>query len=251
MRTTQQLSITLPNDMSDMIKAKVRTGEYASESEVIRDGLRTLLERDRAVESWLHQQVGPAYDALKADPSRAVTGDQVRGRLAAEHAKALFHCQIVHERESGAQTARMRGERRRQSARMIWQWNELPRHLLPRGSGTAFSPVPPYRRCGVARDCSAVYRGDRELLREPVHLPASGQQAPCCAPRSAHHHLQEAGRHLLRCERRTGNHHWRVLRRPRLRTHFARRPRPQRHGSVSPPATATRQRLPCMGAMDE
>ncbi|KAB7537301.1 type II toxin-antitoxin system ParD family antitoxin [Verminephrobacter sp. Larva24] len=68
MRTTQQLSITLPNDMSDMIKAKVRTGEYASESEVIRDGLRTLLARDRAVESWLHQQVGPAYDALKADP---------------------------------------------------------------------------------------------------------------------------------------------------------------------------------------
>ncbi|ABM58039.1 ribbon-helix-helix domain-containing protein [Verminephrobacter eiseniae] len=88
MRTTQQLSITLPNDMSDMIKAKVRAGEYASESEVIRDGLRTLLARDRAVESWLHQQVGPAYDALKADPSRAVTADQVRARLAAEHAKA-------------------------------------------------------------------------------------------------------------------------------------------------------------------
>ena len=44
--------------------------------------------RDRAVESWLHNQVGPAYDALKADPSRAVTADQVRARLAAEHAKA-------------------------------------------------------------------------------------------------------------------------------------------------------------------
>ena len=35
-----------------------------------------------------HNQVGPAYDALKADPSRAVTADQVRARLAAEHAKA-------------------------------------------------------------------------------------------------------------------------------------------------------------------
>lgn len=52
------------------------------------DGLRALLARDRAVESWLHQQVGPAYDALKAEPSRAVTVDQVRARLAAEHAKA-------------------------------------------------------------------------------------------------------------------------------------------------------------------
>jgi putative addiction module CopG family antidote len=88
MRTTQQLSITLPNDMADVVKAKVRTGEYATESEVIRDGLRALLARDRAIESWLQQQVGPAYDALKADPSRAVTADQVRARLAAEHAKA-------------------------------------------------------------------------------------------------------------------------------------------------------------------
>ncbi|MDO9147084.1 MAG: type II toxin-antitoxin system ParD family antitoxin [Hydrogenophaga sp.] len=87
MRTTQQMSITLPNDMADAVKTKVRSGEYASESEVIRDGLRALMARDRAVESWLHHQVGPAYDSLKADPSSAVTADQVRARLAAEHAK--------------------------------------------------------------------------------------------------------------------------------------------------------------------
>ena len=88
MRTTRSLSVTLPNDMADMVRRKVESGEYASESEVIRDGLRALLARDRAVESWLRNQVGPAYDALKADPSRAVTVDQVRARLAVEHAKA-------------------------------------------------------------------------------------------------------------------------------------------------------------------
>ena len=85
MRTTQQMSITLPIEMADVVKTKVRSGEYASESEVIRDGLRVLMARDRAVESWLQGQVGPAYDALKADPSRAVSLDQVRARLAAEH----------------------------------------------------------------------------------------------------------------------------------------------------------------------
>ena len=85
MRTTQQLSITLPTDMAEAIKAKVASGEYATESEVIRDGLRVLMARDRAVETWLREQVGPAYDALKADPSRAVTGKQIRARLAAEH----------------------------------------------------------------------------------------------------------------------------------------------------------------------
>lgn len=85
MRTTQQMSITLPNELAVAVRAKVASGEYASESEVIRDGLRTLMARDRAVEHWLRDQVGPAFDALKADPSRAVTPVQVRARLAAEH----------------------------------------------------------------------------------------------------------------------------------------------------------------------
>ena len=73
--------------MVDVVKAKVRNGDYASESEVIRDGLRALMARDRAVENWLNNQVGQAYDALKADPARAVSADKVRARLAAEHAK--------------------------------------------------------------------------------------------------------------------------------------------------------------------
>jgi antitoxin ParD1/3/4 len=73
MRTTEQLSITLTTDMADIIKAKVAAGEYATESEVIRDGLRVLMARDWAVENWFLEQVVPAYDALKADPSRAVT----------------------------------------------------------------------------------------------------------------------------------------------------------------------------------
>jgi antitoxin ParD1/3/4 len=88
MRTTQQFSITLPTEMADAVKSKVATGEYATESEVIRDGLRALLARDRAVESWLHEQVGPAYDALKVDPTRAVTIEDVRASLAAEHKAA-------------------------------------------------------------------------------------------------------------------------------------------------------------------
>jgi Arc/MetJ-type ribon-helix-helix transcriptional regulator len=75
--------------MAEAVKSKVATGEYATESEVIRDGLRALLARDRAVESWLHEQVGPAYDALKADPARAVTIDDVRASLGAEHKAAL------------------------------------------------------------------------------------------------------------------------------------------------------------------
>jgi len=88
MRTTQQFSITLPNEMADAVKSKVAAGEYATESAVIQDGLRALMARDRAMKKWLRQEVGPAYDALKADPTRAVTVNQVRTRLASVHKKA-------------------------------------------------------------------------------------------------------------------------------------------------------------------
>ena len=88
MRSTQQLSITLPIEMANLVRAKVEAGEYASESEVIRDGLRALVARDRAVEDWLRRTVAPAYDALKANPTRAVSANKVRATLAVEHRKA-------------------------------------------------------------------------------------------------------------------------------------------------------------------
>ncbi len=55
------------------------------ESEMIQDGLRAMLARDRPVEHWLVQEVGPACDALKANPSRGMTADQVRLRLGDLH----------------------------------------------------------------------------------------------------------------------------------------------------------------------
>ena len=88
MRSTQQFSITLPNEMAEAVRAKVAAGEYATESEVIRDGLRALLARDRAVEDWLRGDVAKAYDALRADRSKAVSIDRVKARLAAAHKKA-------------------------------------------------------------------------------------------------------------------------------------------------------------------
>jgi putative addiction module CopG family antidote len=74
--------------MAQMVKIKVSSGEYASESEVIRDGLRALQARDKAVEHWLRQEVVPAYDSMKADPSRGRSVAQVRASLAAEHKQA-------------------------------------------------------------------------------------------------------------------------------------------------------------------
>jgi antitoxin ParD1/3/4 len=52
-RNTRPMSITLTHDMAAMVRAKVASGEYATESEVIRDGLRTLQARDAVVQKWL------------------------------------------------------------------------------------------------------------------------------------------------------------------------------------------------------
>jgi antitoxin ParD1/3/4 len=41
------------------------------------------------IESWLHTEVAPAFDRLKADPSRALNLDEIRAMLAAEHAQAV------------------------------------------------------------------------------------------------------------------------------------------------------------------
>ena len=90
MRTTQQFSITLPNEMASEIKRRVAEGQYATESEVIREGLRALMARDKAVEHWLHTQVAPAYDALKADPTRALSAGEVKARLKQAHQAAAL-----------------------------------------------------------------------------------------------------------------------------------------------------------------
>lgn len=83
MRTTQSLSITLPREMARMVKSKVASGEYASESEVIRDGLRVLAARDRAVDNWLREDVLPVYDEISTNPGRTVPADEAWTRIEA------------------------------------------------------------------------------------------------------------------------------------------------------------------------
>lgn len=41
---------------------------------------------DRAAQEWLHTEAAAAYDALKADPSRAIPAETVRARFMAKGA---------------------------------------------------------------------------------------------------------------------------------------------------------------------
>ncbi len=87
MRNTQPLTVTLPHDMAAMVKAKVASGEYATESEVVRDGLRALQARDAALEAWLRGEVAKSCDEFAADPSIGIPAEEMIGRLRAAYRK--------------------------------------------------------------------------------------------------------------------------------------------------------------------
>lgn len=65
MSGTEKRTISLKPENTSFIDAKVKSGGYASASEVVRAGLRALQERDEAVERWLHNEVVPTYDAIR------------------------------------------------------------------------------------------------------------------------------------------------------------------------------------------
>jgi antitoxin ParD1/3/4 len=86
MRSTQQFSITLPHDMAEAVERKVQSGAYASVSEVMRDGVRALIERDAAVERWLREEVISGHAEHLADPSKAIPAEEVLPRIKARRA---------------------------------------------------------------------------------------------------------------------------------------------------------------------
>ena len=87
MRKTQSLSITLPRRMAQMVKDKVKSGAYATESEVVREGLRALDAQEAAVVEWLRTEGVARFDAYRSGRSRGRPAAEVFARIRAHHAK--------------------------------------------------------------------------------------------------------------------------------------------------------------------
>ena len=84
MRTTKPVTVTL-GDMQRHVDARVRSGAYASVSEVVRAGLRALDREEAAIDAVLRKTVQEALD----DPAPAVPADEVFAELRAHHAKRM------------------------------------------------------------------------------------------------------------------------------------------------------------------
>jgi antitoxin ParD1/3/4 len=85
MSKVSKRTFSLPVEQASYIDAKVDSGSYASGSEVVRAGLRALQERDAAFERWLRDEVVPAYDAMKADPSQGIPAGKVFSEVRARY----------------------------------------------------------------------------------------------------------------------------------------------------------------------
>jgi Arc/MetJ-type ribon-helix-helix transcriptional regulator len=71
----------LPEDLADEVTARVSSGAYASESDVLREGLRALGSLEAEAEDWIAREAALRFDAWAADPSRAAPAATVFARV--------------------------------------------------------------------------------------------------------------------------------------------------------------------------
>ena len=79
-RTSRPMTVTL-GELQPGVKARVKSGAYASASEVMRAALRALDREETAIDGWLKQRVDEAF----ADPRPDVPAREVFKRLREHH----------------------------------------------------------------------------------------------------------------------------------------------------------------------
>jgi antitoxin ParD1/3/4 len=82
-RASRPITVTL-GELQERVESRVKSGAYASASEVMRAALRALDREESAVDDWLRQKVSEAF----ADPAPSVPARDVFRRLRKHHAAA-------------------------------------------------------------------------------------------------------------------------------------------------------------------
>jgi putative addiction module CopG family antidote len=72
----QRYSITLPAELAELVEKKVQSGAYATVNDVVRDGVRALLDHDEAIDRWLRDEVVAGHAEYMAEPSAGVPADK-------------------------------------------------------------------------------------------------------------------------------------------------------------------------------
>lgn len=71
--------------MAKIVKDKVASGAYASESDVIQDGLRALQARDAVIERLLQELIVPVFDRVATGDEKLIDAGDVFSGLASRY----------------------------------------------------------------------------------------------------------------------------------------------------------------------
>lgn len=81
-------SYTLGNHYETFVRDLLATGRYASASEVLRDGLRLLEDREKQREAKLAALKDAIREGLESGPTAPLDFDAIKARARAERVKA-------------------------------------------------------------------------------------------------------------------------------------------------------------------
>jgi antitoxin ParD1/3/4 len=84
MAQTHEFTVRLSDETAEFLRSKVSSGEFASESDVIRESLETFQQEATELARWEREVVVPAYDNFLANPGSAIPIAEVEKRLAAK-----------------------------------------------------------------------------------------------------------------------------------------------------------------------
>lgn len=89
---TQTIKVTLPSELVEQVRAKVQSGEYASESDVIRASLLDYeanhgITGDPELDAFIEKDVKATLERMRRGEERMYTADEVEERLRIHRSK--------------------------------------------------------------------------------------------------------------------------------------------------------------------
>jgi|SRR5215469_4000827 len=76
----QKMNVSLPEQMEDFVRQKVAVGDYETASEVIREGLRLLKQRDEAWRAEVRSKIKQGMESIRA--GRSIPAEEVKAEMA-------------------------------------------------------------------------------------------------------------------------------------------------------------------------
>ena len=77
----ETMNVSLPEQMEEFVRQKVALGDYETASEVVREGLRLLKQRDELWKAEVQSKIKQGMDSIRA--GRTISAAQVKSEMAA------------------------------------------------------------------------------------------------------------------------------------------------------------------------